>query len=94
VDTGHQSGSSPYEVPASLQERAQGIVGRQWVVDRVLEWLQHGSERYFLLTGAPGTGKSTIAAWLAMPSPDGDGDGDGYGENLGTARPGQRGTSA
>ena len=80
MDTGQQSGSSPFEVPASLQERAQGIVGRQWVVDRVLEWLQHGSERYFLLTGAPGTGKSTIAAWLAIASPDGD------GENLGTVR--------
>jgi hypothetical protein len=51
-------------------------------VDRVLDWLQHGSERYFLLTGAPGTGKSTIAAWLAMASPDGDGD----GEDLGAVR--------
>src|SRR6266702_3644243 len=82
VDARQQSGNSPFEVPASLRERARGIVGRQWVVDRVLDWLQHGSERYFLLTGAPGTGKSTIAAWLAMASPDGDGD----GEDLGTVR--------
>lgn len=82
MDTGQQSSSSPFKVPASLQERAQGIVGRQWVVDRVLEWLQHGSERYFLLTGAPGTGKSTIAAWLATASSDGGGS----GENLETVR--------
>jgi hypothetical protein len=39
----------------------------------VHDWLQHGSERYFLLTGAPGTGKSTIAAWLATPASDGGG---------------------
>jgi hypothetical protein len=54
-------------IPAILQERARRLTGRAWVLGRVFEWLQAGSERYFLLTGAPGSGKSIIAAWLAAP---------------------------
>jgi hypothetical protein len=54
-------------VPLQLQDRARQLVGRQWVLEQVLDWLTDGSERYFLMTGEPGSGKSTIAAWLAMP---------------------------
>jgi hypothetical protein len=69
----HGRESGDIGVPSSLQQGAAAIVGRQWVAARVLDWLQHGTERYFLLTGAPGSGKSTIAAWLAMPAADDDG---------------------
>jgi hypothetical protein len=47
------------------------------VLERVHEWLSGGVERCFLLTGAPGSGKSTIAAWLAIsPMNVKDADGD------------------
>jgi hypothetical protein len=67
VGTGESQDVALLNIPFSLQKRARHIVGRQWVLKRVREWLQAGPERCFLLTGAPGSGKSTIAAWLAMP---------------------------
>jgi hypothetical protein len=64
-----QSLDNPVDgIPPALRERARGIVGRQWVAERVRDWLDSGSERYFLLTGEPGSGKSTLAAWPAQPA--------------------------
>ena len=56
-------------IPFSLHQRAHGIVGRKWVLERVHAWLNSGSERCFLLTGAPGSGKSTIARNLSAALP-------------------------
>ncbi len=69
-------------IPSALEDKARGFVGRRWVLERVNDWLRNGQERFFLLTGGPGVGKSALAAWLAAPAPapaapaDGDGDGD------------------
>ncbi|MBX9245274.1 CHAT domain-containing protein, partial [Actinotalea ferrariae] len=49
-------------VPAVLQPRG-------WVVDEVADWLASDS-RLLLLTGAHGTGKSVLAAWLAGQDPE------------------------
>src|SRR4051794_8919315 len=56
-------------IPEHAQDRAQGFVGRQWVLDDIGGWLEHGSERYLLVTGEPGCGKTALAAWLAGAGP-------------------------
>jgi hypothetical protein len=56
-------------IPSEIAQRAEGFVGRTWVSDQVLEWLDRGTERYFLLTGKPGSGKTALAAWLAGAGP-------------------------
>jgi hypothetical protein len=40
-----------------------GFIGRQWVIDRLDDWLKRDA-RSFLITGAPGTGKSELASHL------------------------------
>jgi hypothetical protein len=65
-------------VPKDIADRALGFSGRKWVVDEVVAWLSREHQRFLLITGEPGSGKSAIAAWLAgtgSPSP-------GTGPNL------------
>jgi hypothetical protein len=57
------------EVPDHAIKLAAGFVGRQWVLERIDKWLKDGPERYFLITGEPGSGKSALAAWLAGAGP-------------------------
>jgi energy-coupling factor transporter ATP-binding protein EcfA2 len=52
-----------------VAERADRFIGRTWVLDQVLDWLEHGGERFLLLTGEPGAGKTALAAWLAGAGP-------------------------
>jgi hypothetical protein len=52
-------------LPESVRERAVGFVGRRWVLDEVRRWLEDRSERYFMILGEPGSGKTAVAAWLA-----------------------------
>jgi hypothetical protein len=50
-----------------IHERAQGFSGRNWVFERIDEWLAHnGGSRFLLFTGEPGSGKTAIAARLAQ----------------------------
>jgi hypothetical protein len=42
----------------------QDFVGREWVFKEIDAWLKRGHERFFILTGEPGVGKSAIAARL------------------------------
>ncbi len=56
-------------IPAVIGQKAAGLVGREWALHQVAEWLGTGSERLFLLTGEPGSGKSVLAAWLAGAGP-------------------------
>jgi len=49
-----------------LAERTEEFTGREWLFDAVAAWhADPGSERCFLLTGEPGTGKTAVAAYLA-----------------------------
>jgi len=52
-------------VPGDIAERATGFSGREWVLNEVAVWLKDGPERFLLMTGVPGCGKSTVAVWLA-----------------------------
>ncbi|MEA2825803.1 MAG: hypothetical protein QOG43_242 [Actinomycetota bacterium] len=57
-------------IPAAIAQKAAGLVGREWALAQVAEWLGSGSERLFLLTGEPGAGKSVLAGWLAGAGPE------------------------
>ena len=54
---------------ALIDDRTRQFTGRAWVFDRVNAWLADpAGARTFLLTGGPGTGKTAIAARLALAS--------------------------
>jgi WD40 repeat protein len=52
-------------LPGDIVQRTQGFVGRHWVLDEMLDWLERGEERFLIITGEPGAGKTALAAWLA-----------------------------
>lgn len=54
------------KIPSEIAERTKEFVGREWVVEQVVDWLEKGTEQVFLLTGEPGSGKTALAAWLAQ----------------------------
>ena len=60
---------SDSSVPGEARARAEVFVGREWILDEISTWLEHGAERYLLLIGEPGWGKSALAAWLAGAGP-------------------------
>lgn len=50
-----------------IQERSRHFAGRVWVLRAIQRWLEAPApnRRYFLLTGAPGSGKTSVSAQLA-----------------------------
>src|SRR5438105_4258969 len=51
-------------IPPEISQRVQGFTGRVWALDEVLSWLDHQAERFMLITGEPGSGKTALLAWL------------------------------
>ncbi|MEG3918531.1 AAA family ATPase [Microcoleus sp. T3_A4] len=49
-----------------LERFTEGFIGREWVFEEIDRWLQKENERFFILTGEPGVGKSAIAARLTQ----------------------------
>lgn len=49
---------------SDIARLTENFTGRQWVFDEIDHWLRESDERFFILTGEPGVGKSTIAAHL------------------------------
>ena len=49
-----------------IERLTEGFTGREWVFEEIDRWLQQGNERFFILTGEPGIGKSAIAARLTQ----------------------------
>jgi len=47
-----------------IAELTENFTGRQWVFDDIDRWLTESEERFFILTGEPGVGKSEIACIL------------------------------
>lgn len=46
------------------------FTGREWLLKEVDAWLKRRGERFFILTGEPGVGKSAFAAWLTRMRKD------------------------
>lgn len=44
----------------------QDFTGRQWVFREIDKWLESKHERFFILTGEPGVGKSALADRLTQ----------------------------
>jgi hypothetical protein len=56
--------------PPNLQQLTDGFTGRSQILSEIDDWLQQNDQRFFLLTGEPGVGKSAIAAHLIQNRPD------------------------
>ena len=59
-------------LPRHIAATIANFTGRRWLLPILLTWFEHPHERYFVLTGEPGSGKSLLAAWLMGygPVPD------------------------
>ncbi|HEY3836837.1 MAG TPA: hypothetical protein VGL72_09710 [Bryobacteraceae bacterium] len=52
---------------SDTMESTAGFSGRQWVFERIHDWLKNpASGRFYLLTAEPGAGKTAIAARLVQ----------------------------
>ncbi|MDA8083103.1 MAG: TIR domain-containing protein [Nitrospiraceae bacterium] len=55
----------PIKFHADIQKLLRDFTGRKWVIEEVDKWYQDpNGSKIFWLTGAPGTGKSAVAAWI------------------------------
>jgi WD40 repeat protein len=57
---------SAIDFTPDLEKLTKDFTGRQWVFDDIDRWLKESEERFFILTGEPGVGKSAIAARLTQ----------------------------
>jgi hypothetical protein len=54
-------------VDSLIEERTEGFAGREWVFEQVDNWVgQETGDRFFLLEGEPGSGKTALAARLTQ----------------------------
>ena len=49
-----------------IKRLTEGFTGREWVFKEIDRWLQQENQRFFILTGEPGVGKSAITARLTQ----------------------------
>ncbi|MDM0030057.1 hypothetical protein [Variovorax saccharolyticus] len=52
-------------LPRAIADNIDRFSGRAWLLPTLVDWWENSSERLFLLSGDPGTGKSMTMAWLA-----------------------------
>jgi hypothetical protein len=45
---------------SDIAKLTENLTGWQWVFDDIDRWLKASEERFFILTGEPGVGKSAI----------------------------------
>lgn len=57
------------ELPTLVTKNIPHFTGRDWLLPVLLDWLDKSSERVFLLIGQPGSGKTSLTAWLAGAGP-------------------------
>jgi WD40 repeat protein len=53
-----------------ISRLTEGFVGREWLFGEIDAWLKREDQRFFILTGEPGVGKSAIAARLTQVRKD------------------------
>jgi len=55
---------------SNLQQLTEVFTGRSPILNDIDHWLQQNDQRFFILTGEPGVGKSAIAAHLTQTRKD------------------------
>jgi len=55
---------------SNLQQLTEVFTGRSQILNEIDQWLQQNDQRFFILTGEPGVGKSAIAAHLIQTRKD------------------------
>ena len=60
------TGLSAIAFTSDIARLTENFTERQWVFDEIDRWLKESEERFFILTGEPGVGKSAIAARLTQ----------------------------
>jgi hypothetical protein len=55
---------------SNIQQLTEGFTGRSHVLSKIDDWLQQKDQRFFVLSGEPGVGKSAIAAHLIQTRTD------------------------
>ncbi len=56
-------------LPPRLDAQINSFSGRTWLLPDVQKWLLDTNERFLIIKGLPGTGKSMVMAWLAGAGP-------------------------
>lgn len=72
-----------------LQQLAEGFTRRSHILNNIDHWLQQKDQRFFILTGEPGVGKSAIAAHLIHTRKDIVAYHFCQADNINTLKPGQ-----
>src|SRR5438270_2192499 len=62
------SGFYALDFSSDIERLTQDFIGREWIFTEIENWLRNKQERFFILTGEPGIGKSAIAARLIQRS--------------------------
>ena len=61
----------PIDFGTDLTPHLRRFVGREWIFERIDGWLgEDAGPRVWWLTGAPGVGKSALAAWYSYHRPE------------------------
>ncbi|MEG4232034.1 ATP-binding protein [Microcoleus sp. Pol11C3] len=66
VDTSAPRLPLPYECETIIQDRTQDFIGRRFVFEAIIEFLQKNPKGYFVLEADPGVGKTSIMAKLVL----------------------------
>jgi RecA-family ATPase len=53
-----------------IERLTEGFTGREWVFEEIDRWLQQDNERFFILTGESGVGKSAMQSFFTFVYPD------------------------
>lgn len=61
----------PLSFEADISDYLKRFTGRRWAIDKLKGWLKNReASRVFWITGAPGSGKTALAAWLCCHQPE------------------------
>jgi hypothetical protein len=63
------SAPADFELPDRVAENIPRFTGRAWLLPELIKWWR-GTDRFFVLKGGPGSGKSMISGWLAGYGPE------------------------
>ncbi len=70
MTTSYMTRLSVIDFTHDIERLTEGFTGREWLLAGINDWLTQTEERFFVLTGEPGVGKSAIAVHLIQTRKD------------------------